>query len=262
MLSRRLVASEMPLINRPRTANTGTRQLNSALGVHLLVRVLPVLLVAGLSAKADELIYFKNGFTLAAVSHAERDTSIEVRVGTGTLLFPRDEVSKVEVLTPVKIAAAPLVKALETITPEKILYDAAIAQGVDAAFVRSVAIVESGLKQARISNKGAIGLMQLMPTTAKELGVDATKSDENARGGAQYLRSLLLRYQGDSALALAAYNAGPGAVQKFQGIPPYRETRQYVLAVIKEYNHQLRLQQADRKQMASVKKTNKPSATD
>ena len=145
-------------------------------------------------------------------------------------------------------------------TPEILLSETALAQGMDAAFVRSVARVESGLKQASISKKGAIGLMQLMPGTAKELGVDAFRSDENARGGVQYLRSLLLRYQGDSVLALAAYNAGPGAVQRFNGLPPYLETRRYVVSVLKEYNRQL--QQAASKQPASRKTASKPSATD
>jgi soluble lytic murein transglycosylase-like protein len=83
--------------------------------------------------------------------------------------------------------------------------------------------------------------MQLIPSTAAELGVNANQADENARGGAKYLRTLLLRYHGDSVLALAAYNAGPGAVDKFGGVPPYEETRRYVLKVLREYERQHRL---------------------
>src|SRR5207253_3285023 len=93
-------------------------------------------------------------------------------------------------------------------------------------FVRSVMRAESGFRLAVVSPKGAIGLMQLMPETARELGVDPNKPDQNAAGGAQYLRSLLEKYQSNPdqvLLALAAYNAGPAAVERYHGVPPYRE---------------------------------------
>jgi soluble lytic murein transglycosylase-like protein len=103
------------------------------------------------------------------------------------------------------------------------------------ALIRSVARIESGFQQNAVSTKGAIGLMQLMPGTAVSLGVNPNLAMENAQGGAMYLRALLLRYHGDSALALAAYNAGPGAVKQFGTVPPYEETRRYVVKVLKEY---------------------------
>ena len=83
--------------------------------------------------------------------------------------------------------------------------------------------------------------MQLMPATATELGVKVNFADDNARGGAKYLRNLLLRYRGDAVLALAAYNAGPGAVAKFGGVPPYAETRRYVESVLREFARQQKL---------------------
>jgi soluble lytic murein transglycosylase-like protein len=92
--------------------------------------------------------------------------------------------------------------------------------------------------------------MQLMPGTARDLGVDATQAGDNALGGAKYLRALLLRYHCNSALALAAYNAGPGAVQRFGGVPPYAETRNYVRRVTREYDREL--QQATRAKAASL----------
>ncbi|HEX4749634.1 MAG TPA: lytic transglycosylase domain-containing protein, partial [Bryobacteraceae bacterium] len=107
-------------------------------------------------------------------------------------------------------------------------------------FVKAVAKVESGMRQGAISRKGAVGLMQLMPDTAANLGVNAANAGENASGGARYLRSLLERYQYDPVLTLAAYNAGPGAVTKYRGIPPYYETRTYVVRVLKEYERQLK----------------------
>jgi soluble lytic murein transglycosylase-like protein len=99
--------------------------------------------------------------------------------------------------------------------------------------------VESGMRQEAMSPKGALGLMQLMPETARQLGVNPRDSKENAEGGAQYLRDLLARYEDrpdQIVLALAAYNAGPGAVDRFRGVPPYRETREYILRVVRYWD--------------------------
>jgi soluble lytic murein transglycosylase-like protein len=100
---------------------------------------------------------------------------------------------------------------------------------------------ESGLHPDALSPKGAIGLMQLMPETAKQLGVNPKNPRENAEGGAQYLHDLLAKYEGDPdqvLLALAAYNAGPAAVARYHGVPPYRETREYILRVLKNWDRQ------------------------
>jgi soluble lytic murein transglycosylase-like protein len=113
---------------------------------------------------------------------------------------------------------------------EDLIGEHASRQGVRKALVRAVIQVESAFNPRAISNKGAIGLMQLMPATARQFGVrNAFDPDENVRGGVAYLRQLLDRYDGDERLALAAYNAGPGAVDRHgQTVPPFRETRDYV----------------------------------
>lgn len=100
------------------------------------------------------------------------------------------------------------------------------------ALLDAVAYVESRYRTQAQSPKGAVGLMQLMPGTAAELGVDPHDVQQNALGGAAYLRLMLQLFDGDLVRALAAYNAGPGAVQRFGGVPPYRETQAYVAAVL------------------------------
>lgn len=194
-----------------------------------------------------ELIYLTTGFSLEVESHTRQNDAIVCRTSTGTLEFQASDVLRIEPLPQAAEAApanaAPPAAAVVPATDE-LLAQAATDQGLPAEFVRSVAKIESGLKPNAVSVKGAIGLMQLMPQTAAALGVEPTRPGENARGGAKYLRDLLLRYHYDSALALAAYNAGPGAVDKYHGVPPYAETRQYVLKVLREYERQQKLQAA------------------
>lgn len=106
-------------------------------------------------------------------------------------------------------------------------------RGLDPALVRAVVQAESGYNALAVSNKGAIGLMQLMPATAVELAVTRPfDPEENLRGGTRYLDGLLDRFGGDVTLALAAYNAGPSAVERYGGVPPYPETVDYVRRVL------------------------------
>ncbi|HTO09567.1 MAG TPA: lytic transglycosylase domain-containing protein [Myxococcota bacterium] len=120
-------------------------------------------------------------------------------------------------------------------------FDAAIRRasrqhGVSAALVKAVIAAESGFDRWAESTKGARGLMQLMPATADELGVDdAYDPWQNIDGGTKYLCELIDRFPGELELALAAYNAGPEAVRQYQGIPPYKETRGYVKRVLAYY---------------------------
>ena len=130
----------------------------------------------------------------------------------------------------VTVRVAPVPTARGTHPFEPLIRQHANRQGIRAELVRAVIQVESAFNPKAVSPKGAMGLMQLMPATARELGVaDPFNPAENIRGGVTYLRQLLDRYNDDEQLALAAYNAGPTAVDKYGSkIPPYKETQNYV----------------------------------
>jgi soluble lytic murein transglycosylase-like protein len=148
--------------------------------------------------------------------------------------------STARVPEPAAIGTAPTKEEIH-----QMLSHAGAAHNIDEDLLASVVRAESGGQARAVSRTGAKGLMQLMPGTANAMGVDdAFQPQQNISGGTAYLDALLTRYHDNVALALAAYNAGPGAVDKYHGIPPYRETREYVARVIREFNR--------RKQMALI----------
>ena len=110
--------------------------------------------------------------------------------------------------------------------------ESAERHAVSAPLAEAVAWQESRFRQTAVSPKGALGVMQLMPQTARSLGVDAADARANVEGGVTYLAQMLARFNGDQRLALAAYNAGPGAVLRYGGVPPYAETQAYVRSIL------------------------------
>jgi len=117
-----------------------------------------------------------------------------------------------------------------------LIKDIAVNHGVDPVLVRGIIEVESGFEPSALSPKGAMGLMQLMPGTASDLGVDDPWDPvQNIKGGTKYLSWLLKKYNGNLEKALAAYNAGPNAVDSYNGIPPFQETQDYVRTIISRY---------------------------
>ncbi|MGE0863651.1 MAG: lytic transglycosylase domain-containing protein [Vicinamibacterales bacterium] len=127
------------------------------------------------------------------------------------------------------LATRPLVATAKSAKYEASISEHSRRMGVSADLVRAVIQVESAFNPTAVSAKGAMGLMQLMPATAQELGVsDPFEPDQNIRGGVAYLKRLLVRYNHKVELALAAYNAGMGNVEKYGDVPPFKETRNYV----------------------------------
>lgn len=213
-----------------------------------------VALLAVSAASAGEFAVLQNGFRIQAERHESLGELTRLHTSTGTVDVPTSQVAQFEVEEyvappPAPPAIVPSQKQPDPAPGEpKVLIDqAAAAHGLLPEFVHSVASVESAYRTTAVSHKGAIGLMQLMPGTAKDLGVNPHDPAQNAEAGARYLKQLLLRYKDTKdpvRLALAAYNAGPGAVDRYGNIPPYRETQAYVEKVLRRYLAQLKLRKS------------------
>ena len=212
------------------------------------MKTLTLIVFASAHAYAGEFAVLHNGFRIAADYHLVSGSLIELHTNQGTLNIPADKVARFELeeyIAPPPPApsaqAVPIVaKAATTL---EMIHEAAKRNGLRPEFVQSVAAVESNFQTNAVSPKGAIGLMQLMPGTAAALGADPKDPAQNVDAGARYLRQLLARYEHSPdpvRLALAAYNAGPGAVDRHKDIPPYRETQTYVEKVLKNYLSQLK----------------------
>ena len=126
-------------------------------------------------------------------------------------------------------------ESFSQMSTEQMLERAARKYGVEPELVKAVATAESNMNQGAVSQVGAVGVMQLMPETAASLGVNPYDEKENIEGGAHYIRQMLDQFNGNVSKAVAAYNAGPGAVQKYGGVPPYSETQNYVGRVLDFY---------------------------
>jgi soluble lytic murein transglycosylase-like protein len=193
-----------------------------------------------------EYVVFSSGLKMRADRHEQSGSVIRLFYNGGITEIPAQLISGFEeeevVAQPAAVAAAPLVEpvappsqALAARDPKTMVREAARRSGLPPEFVESVALVESGFRPDAVSPKGALGVMQLMPGTARTLGADPRDTAQNIDAGTRLLRELLIKYDGDVVKALAAYNAGEGAVDKYQGLPPYNETRWYVNKVINAY---------------------------
>jgi soluble lytic murein transglycosylase-like protein len=207
----------------------------------------------GAAGRFAEHVILTNGFDLICDHreqtgdrvrlYTEADNSNFVEVGAAdvasveTILLPAVALPASATAKRTSAMHADLTKA----ELHELLSSAGARHNLDVNLLASVVRAESGGHTAAVSRKGAQGLMQLMPKTAAQLGVsDSLRPEENVAGGASYLDSLLTRYHDNLALALAAYNAGPAAVDRWHGVPPYRETRLYVARIIRDFNASVR----------------------
>ena len=214
------------------------------------------LTVAGIAlpARAAERVLLANGFDMRCNHHAQMGELVRLYLGPGNgsyIELKSAEISGYETVTDPPAApiqpdtSGPRSDAkLSSADLREMLAEAGEAHNIDSDLLASVVKAESAGNSRAVSRAGARGLMQLMPKTAAQEGVkDSFRPDENVRGGSAYLNEMLIRYHDNIALALAAYNAGPAAVDKYHGIPPYHETRAYVARVIQEFNRRVRARQ-------------------
>ena len=228
----------------------------------IVIATFAAVAVGAASSHAAELVTLANGFSISCDHHAQVAGRIRLYLTVGEdnyIEFRPSDIATVEEVPdppapissatdPPPPAADPPSGAAAKLTPADIhemLARAGLDHNIDVDLLASVVKAESGGNTHAVSHAGAQGLMQLMPGTAASLGVkDSFQPEQNVRGGSAYLDSLLTKYHDNLALALAAYNAGPAAVDKYHGIPPYTETRAYVARVIHEFNRRVLAREA------------------
>lgn len=230
----------------------------------LLAVVAGFVLPAGV-LRAAEQITLNNGFVMRCDHHVQAEGRVRLYLSVGEdnyIEFAPEQIAAIETvadppspIAPAAVSPQPSAR-LSTADIGEMLARAGKAHDIDVDLLASVVKAESGGNPRAVSSAGAQGLMQLMPGTASELGVsDSFAADQNVRGGSTYLDELLSRYHDNLALALAAYNAGPAAVDKYHGIPPYNQTQVYVARVIHEFNRRVLAREAERKQLTPANQT-------
>jgi len=205
------------------------------------MRVLGILLLFAAGASAGEYVVFASGSRLRVDRHEFDGAKVRLYTGEAVSEVAASQIQAYEqeehCPEPTRPPAmeAPAASGPTTpATPAELADAAADRYGLPRWLVRGVMAAESGSQPSAVSPKGAIGLMQLMPATAQALGANPHDPAQNVDAGARYLRELLIKYDSRLWRALAAYNAGPGAVDKYNGVPPYAETINYILRIDRE----------------------------
>jgi soluble lytic murein transglycosylase-like protein len=232
------------------------------------ITIAAVLALAQLSAFAGQIAVLRNGFTIHFDHKEQSGRSTRLYTGTGYLDIASDQIASFDVdetpvtpepqpapqpaaLTdtqpsaaqPAAVASQTPAKAAQNVDLDQVVREASSKNRLDPDFVASVIRAESNFKTHAVSKKGAQGLMQLMPATAAQLGVaDAFDPRANVEAGTAHLSALLDLYNNDPVRALAAYNAGAHRVKQYHGVPPYRETRDYVNKIVRDFNAKKRAQ--------------------
>jgi soluble lytic murein transglycosylase-like protein len=208
------------------------------------MRLLGSFFILALAAEAGEIAVLASGLQLRIDRHEFSGGRVKLYAGSGVTEMAAADVLEFEFAAdppapaPASSPVGPIIGTKPPKSPRELVEQAAIKHGVPPQFVDLVARAESAYNPKALSPKGAIGLMQLMPETAAHLKVDPHDPEQNADGGVRLLKELLIRYQDHPdqlRRALAAYNAGEGAVSRYGGVPPYRETQQYVHKIVEQY---------------------------
>lgn len=198
---------------------------------------------ASVGISAAEIAVLRNGFTIRHDRHESREEMTRLylaKTPDSYVEVPTADIVGFETEEPPP-RRAPLVSPAPASTLGAVVDVASRRNKIDPKLVMSLIRAESAFHANAVSPKGAQGLMQLMPQTASQLGVrDALDPVANVEGGTRYLRQMLDRYNNDMSKALAAYNAGPGRVDQYRGVPPYAETRAYIAKIFGDY-HRLKL---------------------
>jgi len=230
---------------------------------HRSIAALSLAVLAALPVvRAAERVTLSNGFVETCHHHATAEDHVRLYLNAAEdsyIDLAPGQIASIEVVPDPQPIAQPESKSsasakLTQADLGQMLSRAGEQHNLDVDLLGSVVKAESNGNTRAVSRAGAQGLMQLMPKTAVGLGVhDSFEPGENVRGGSSYLDALLTRYHDNLALALAAYNAGPEAVDKYHGIPPYRETRIYVARVIHEFNHRVLAREAEARKLPASK---------
>ena len=206
------------------------------------MKVLLLTLTLAFSCFAGEFAVLSTGFRLHADHHEVAGSNVRLYQKDGgyselsaSMVTGFEQEVELPPPAPVAVPAPTAKPAVPERTPRELVDAAAKKNGLPPSFVHSVVAAESGYQANAVSPKGAVGLMQLMPATAQAYRADPRDPAQNVEAGAAYLRELLIKYNGDPQRALAAYNAGPGAVDKYNGVPPYAETQTYIERVLRKY---------------------------
>ena len=209
------------------------------------------LLLALAPLHAAEIANLSNGFSIRHEHHEVLGTVTRLYTGTdeaGYIDVPTAQVSGFEPAPPEPKPP----QAAKNVDLNEVIREVSRRSRLDADFIASVIRAESGGNSQAVSRKGARGLMQLMPATADQLGVkNSFDAAENVDGGVRYLLQLLEQFNYDVAKALAAYNAGPQRISQYKGVPPYRETREYVARIIRDYNRKKLAEQKEARLVTS-----------
>ncbi len=205
-----------------------------------LIRLVLACAVVAVPAAAAEYAVLDTGFRIRAERHEQAGEQVRLFLDNGGVIeFPAAQIASFEPEDYVAPASLPSAEAaVKPFDLDAAVRAIAAEYHLPEELVQSVIATESAYDPAAVSGKGAIGLMQLMPETARELAVNPHDPGENVQGGVSYLKQLLERYAGSQdqlVLALAAYNAGPGAVDRYRGLPPYAETHAFVRRVIERF---------------------------